>query len=196
VPHVARAARRDPESRELVVAPERPVDQHHIAGREPREHALVQAREAGDVAEHAAARAVAEDEAARLQLDVRVARCVATDRERLDCEARPVERPLPLRLERLPLGAAVALQDRQHGIAAPQRALYAGLAEDAHRSGRLAQQQKPRGVIDLRIGQQHPGDRRRADAVDRLRCERLELLTRVRRGVDEVPRPLVAADRQ
>ena len=61
-----------------------------------------------------------------------------------------------------------------------QRVLDAGRAEDAHRRRRLAQQQQPRRVVDLRVGQQHAGDRRRADAVDVPGRERLELLTRVR----------------
>ena len=51
-------------------------------------------------------------------------------------------------------------------------------------------------MVDLRVRQQHAGDRRRADAVEVRRRERLELLPRVRRGVDEKPRPLDPADRQ
>ena len=90
VPHVPRAARRDAEAGELVVAPEGPVDEHEIAGGEPGEHAVVEAGEAGDVGDHAAADAIAEDEPARLELHVRaaeVARRVPAHVERLDGEA-------------------------------------------------------------------------------------------------------------
>ena len=141
---------------------------------------------------------VAEREAARLELGVRaeIARRVAAGRERLDHEARAGERLRPLRFERPPFGAAVALQHRQDGIPVGQRALDARGAEDAHRRRRLAQQQEPGGVVDLRVGQQHARDRRRADAVDALRAERLELLTEVGRGVDQEPGPVVAADRE
>ena len=74
VPHVARAAVRDAEPRELVVAPERAVDEHEVARGEPGEHAVVQPGEPGHVGDDAAARAVAEDEPARLELDVRPGR--------------------------------------------------------------------------------------------------------------------------
>ena len=142
--------------------------------------------------------AVAEREAARLELGVRaeIARRVAARRERLDHEARAGERLRPPRFERPPLGAAVALQHPQHGIPVGQRALDARGAEDADRRRRLAQQQQPGGVVDLRVGQQDAGDRRRADAADGRRGERLELLTEVRRGVDQEPGPVVAADRE
>ena len=42
VAHVVRAAGRDAEPGELVVAPERPVDEHEIARGEPGEHAVVE----------------------------------------------------------------------------------------------------------------------------------------------------------
>ena len=51
-------------------------------------------------------------------------------------------------------------------------------------------------MVDLRVGQKHACDRRRADTVGPLRFERLELLARVRRGVYEKPRPFVATNRQ
>ena len=99
-----------------------------------------------------------------------------------------------LRFQHVPVDAAEALQHAQQRL--PQRVLDARRAEDAHRRRRLAQQQQPGRVVDLRVGQQHAGDRRRADAVDARRRERLQLLTQVRRGVDEKPRAVGPADRQ
>ena len=199
VSHVPRAARRDAESGELVVAPEGPVDEHDVARGEPGEHAIVQTGKAGGVGHDAAIRAVAEDEPARLKLHARpvqVARCVAADLERLDLEARPFERHRPLRFECLPLGPAVALQDLQYGIPAASARARRLRRRIRAPACRLAQEQEPRRVVDLRVGQEHARDRRRADAVDLPGCERLKLLARVRRGVDEKPRPLAAADRQ
>ena len=51
-------------------------------------------------------------------------------------------------------------------------------------------------MVDLRVRQQNARDRLRADAVDASLIERRKLLTQVRRGVDEEPRPLAAADRE
>lgn len=50
-------------------------------------------------------------------------------------------------------------------------------------------------MIDLRISQENAGDRRNSDAVVPRR-ERLELLARIRRGIDEEPRSLVPTNRQ
>ena len=124
--HVARAALRDAEPGELVVAPEGSVDEHDVACGEPAEHAFVQPGQTGHVGHDAATRAVAEDEPTGLKLHVRpvqVARRVAARLERLDCEARPLEPPLLLWLQRLPLSPAVVLHDLQHRIPAPQRLL-------------------------------------------------------------------------
>ena len=66
VAHVACAAVGDAEQGELVVAPERPVDEHEVARGEAVQRAVVERGERGHVGEHAAARAVAEDEAAGL----------------------------------------------------------------------------------------------------------------------------------
>jgi hypothetical protein len=180
-----RTAGRDAESGQLVVAPERPVGEHEIARGEPGEHRLVPSGQSGRVAGDAAAVAVAEHEAARI---------VVANRERLDDEARAIERPGVPRLERLPVDPAEALEHAQQRLA--QRALDAGTAEDAHRRSGLPQQQQPGRVVDLRVGEQDARNRRRADAGDARGRQRLELLTRVRRGVDEVPGPLVPADRQ
>src|SRR3712207_8189219 len=49
VAHLARRALGDPEARELVVAPECPVDEDHVARREAAEHVVVEAGEAGNV---------------------------------------------------------------------------------------------------------------------------------------------------
>ncbi len=111
-------------------------------------------------------------------------------------EARAVERLRPPRVERLPPGAAIALQHRQYRIRVPQRVLDACAPEDAHRPRRLAQQEEAGRVVDLRVRQQDARNRGRADAVDAPRLERLQLLTDVWRGVDEKPRPVVSADRQ
>jgi hypothetical protein len=51
-------------------------------------------------------------------------------------------------------------------------------------------------VVDFRIGQEHAADRRRADVVDLPRCQHLQLLAQVGRGVHEKPRSLAATDRQ
>ncbi len=168
VSHVARTALRDAEAGELVVAPEGSVDEHDVACGEPAEHAVVQSGQAGRVRHDAATRAVAEDEPTGLKLHARpvqVARRVAACLERLDREARPLERPRLPWFQRLPLGPAVALQDLQHRIPAPQRLLDSLIAEDAHRRLRLTQEQEPGRMVDLRIGQQHARDRRRANAV-------------------------------
>jgi hypothetical protein len=195
VAHVAGRAIREAQAREVVVVPERPVDEDEIAGGEPADHAVVQPGEPGGVGDRTPG--VAEREAARLELCVRaeIARGVAAGREQLDHEARAGERLRPLRVERPPLGAAVAPQHRQDGIPVGQRALDACGAEDVQRRRRLAQQQESGGVVDLRVRQQHARDRRRADAAA-LRVERLELLTEVGRGVDQEPGPVVAADRE
>ena len=50
-------------------------------------------------------------------------------------------------------------------------------------------------MVDLGVGQQDAGDRRRANPVARRIRDRLELLARVRRGVYEEPGTLAAADR-
>ena len=62
---------------------------------EPAEHAVVQAREARHVREHAAGRAVAEHEPGRLDVGAgpgEVARRVAAGRERLDLERGALDR--------------------------------------------------------------------------------------------------------
>ena len=187
---------RDAEPRELVVAPERAVDEHEVAGGEAGEHVVVQPGEPGHVGDDAAGRAVAEDEPARLSSS-RVARRVAADANgsttRLDPSSGSGRPGSSVR----PLDAAVALAaSRSTGYPSRQRALDARRAEDAHRRRRLAQQQQPGRVVDLGVGQQHAGDRRRADAVDARGVERLELLAQVGRGVDEKPRPVVPADRE
>jgi hypothetical protein len=114
--------------------------------------------------------------------------------ERLDDQARSLERPGAPCLQRLPLDAAEALEHAHHGVA--ERALDARVAEDAHRARGLAQQEQPRRVVDLRVGEQHARDRRRTHAVDGLEGEGLELLTQVRRRVDQEPRPVLTADGQ
>src|SRR5689334_712026 len=68
VSHVARAANRDAEAGEIVVAPEGPVDEHKIAAGKPREHAMVQPSEARHVADSPSARSIAEHEPTRLEL--------------------------------------------------------------------------------------------------------------------------------
>ena len=161
---------------------------------EPGDHAVVQSGEPGDVGGHAAGRAVAEDEAGRLELPVQIPRRVAARRERLDLEARAVDRQRPPRLERLPLGSAIAFQHRQDRIPVRKRPLDARVAVYAQGRGRLAQEKQAGGVIDLRVRQQNARDRLRADAIDAPLIEGLELLTQVGRGVDEEPRPLAAAD--
>ena len=105
-------------------------------------------------------------------------RRVAARLERLDRKARPFELVNPVRLEGLPLGATVVLQDLQHGKAAPQRPFDPLGAEYPHRRLRLPQQQKPCRVVDFRVRQQHAGDRRDPDAVQLTSWERLELLAR------------------
>jgi hypothetical protein len=171
--------------------PERAVDEHDVARGEPGDHAVVEPGEPGNVGDGAPA--VTEYEAARLELHtLEVARGVAARGEGLDLEARAVEMP---GFERPPLGAAVALEHRQHGIALPQRAADAFGAVDADRRRRLAHEEQSGRVVDLRVGQQHARDRRRADAVH-ARAEHLELLRQVRRRVDEEPRPVAGADRE
>ena len=51
-------------------------------------------------------------------------------------------------------------------------------------------------MINFRVGEQHARDRWRADLVNLTGRERLELLTGVRRGVDEKPRPVAPSDGQ
>ena len=51
-------------------------------------------------------------------------------------------------------------------------------------------------MVDLRVGQQHARDRRRAEGVDAPGSQPLKLLARVRRGVYEKPRPLGPPDRE
>ena len=167
--HVAGAARRDAEPGELVVAPEGSVDEHDVGCGEPAEHAVVQPGETGGVRHDAAARAVAEDEPAGLKLHVRpvqVARRVAARLERLDRRGSTprAASPAPAR--------ASATRPRSSAPGPPareSRVLSAcstpSVAEYAHRRLRLAQEQKPCRVVDLRIGQQHAGDRRHPDAV-------------------------------
>jgi hypothetical protein len=66
----------------------------------------------------------------------------------------------------VPLDTAEALQHAQQRPA--QRLLDRRGAEDAQRRRRLAHQQQARRVVDLGIGEQHAGDRRRAHAVGAL----------------------------
>ena len=109
-------------------------------------------------------------------------------------KARSLQGRRDARLQRPPLDAAEAFEHRQQRLA--QRALHGGVAVHPHRRPGLAQQQQPRRVVDLRIGQQDAGDRRCAHAVQVRGRQRLELLARVRRRVDEEPRPLLTADRK
>ena len=166
----------------------------------PGEHAVVEPRQPGHVGDDPAARAVAEDEPARLQLDVgpvQIARRIAA-RRRTDSTVRldPSSGQRAPRLERLPLGPAVALQHLQHGIAAssararrPRCRTRAPASPDSRSSSSPAVWSISASVSRTpAIGAARtPSARRR---------ERLELLTRVGRGVDEKPRPVVPADRQ
>ena len=188
-----------PRLRELVVAPERAVDEHDVARGEAAEHVVVEAREARHVRQHAAGRAIAEDQPGRLDVGAgpgEVARRVAARRERLDLEGGSVEGERARGLERPPLDAAVVGEHAQHGIAVGQGPadLVAAVHPDRRRG--LAQQQQARRVVDLRVRQQDPGHGRGADAVRALGGEPLELLAEVRRGVGEEPRTVRPADRE
>ena len=182
MPHVARRAVRDAQSREVVVVPERAVDEHDVARGEPGDHVVVEPGEPGNVGDGASA--VAEHEPGLVTAHSRTARPPGST---------------PRAAIRGP-GAACPL-DSAEALAAcastglPQRTLDARAAVDADRRRRLAHQQQAGRVVDLRVGQQHARDRRRADAVH-ARVEHLELLAQVRRGVDEEPRPVVPADRE
>ena len=108
VAHVVRAAVGDAEQGELVLAPERPVDEHEVARGEAGQDAVVERGERGRVGEHAAARAVADHEPAGL---------VVARLERLDDEARPVDGQRAPRLQRPPVDAAEALQHAHDRVA-------------------------------------------------------------------------------
>ena len=102
-----------------------PSTSTQIARREAAEHGVVQARDHRRVHRHAAPRTVAERERHGLQAGVRIAheaRRVAADRERLDGEARPVERDAAVRFERVPAHPAVAVEDPQDGVVVRERA--------------------------------------------------------------------------
>ena len=105
--------------------------------REAAEHVVVEPREARHVGQHAAGRAVAEDQPGGLDLGAgpgEVARRVAAGRERLDLERGSVERDRASGLERPPVDAAVVREDRQHrdsrrsGRGGPRRSRTRGSA--------------------------------------------------------------------
>ena len=198
VAHVVRAAVRDAEPGELVLAPERPVDEHEVAGGEAGEHAVVQPGEPGDVGDDAAARAVAEDEPARLELDVDPSGSAARRRPRRTARRRGST----LRARCAARARASATRPRSSAPASrstgyPSVSARSTPASPKTRTGAPTRAAAAaRRVVDLRVGQQHAGDRRRADAVACGARERLELLTRVGRGVDEKPWPLAPADRE
>ena len=162
----------------------------------PGEHVVVQPREPGHVGDHAAARAVAEDEPGGLESvpSSSAARRRPPRTTRPPGSTRRAVALAPVRASATRRRSS-ARSIAQHGIPVAQRALDARLAVDAQRRRRLAQQQQARRVVDLGVRQQHAGDRRSADAVAP-RVERLELLTQVGRGVDEKPRPVGPADRE
>ena len=88
--HVVCAAVRDAQPRELVVAPERAVHEHDVAGGEAGDHTVVPSGEGGRVGDDAAGRAVAEDEPAGLV----VAAPGTTRRPGSTCLERPGARRL------------------------------------------------------------------------------------------------------
>ena len=128
---------------------------------------------------------------------VQVARRVAAHVERLDGEARAFERGRPLRLQAYAKSSrssarASAAPDSPPGARARLRPRRTRAPACRTRAGAEA---RPCGRSRRRSGARPRPDRDRI-AVDRRVGDRFELLARVRRGVDEKPRPLAAADGQ
>ena len=179
--------------------PERAVDEHEVAGGEPGDHAVVEPREPGDVGDDAAGRAVAEDEAARLELGVRaeIARRVAARRRtarprgssRRAAAARPVRASATRRRSSAPASAG---RDTRPSARArrPRRRRRAAASPTRACSSRPAVWSISASVSSTpAIGGARTPSTGGASSVSS--CS-----TQVRRGVDEEPRPVVAADRE
>ena len=145
VAHVARAAVRDAQPRELVVAPERAVDEHEVARGEPGEHVVVEPGEPGDVGDDAAARAVAERRsplASSSMSDPQIARRVAARRERLDrrgstrraAAAAPARASATRRRSSAPASRSTGYPSRQRALDARARRRRAPASPDSRSS--------------------------------------------------------------
>ena len=197
-PICARRAIGDAEIDELALGPERAVHEHGIAGLESLQHGVAEPCEPRDIGQHAAGATVAEGQPDRLDVctvSAQVAWCVATGRERIDLERRPVQGQRAVGVEGVPLHAAVVVEYGEHGIPVVKGAADRFGPIDLEGGRRLARQQQSRGVVDLRIGQQDPRHRSRANVVPRVGAQPFELLAQVRRGVGHVPGPVSGADR-
>ena len=186
VAHVVRAAVRDAQPRELVVAPERAVHEHEVARGEPGEHAVVQAGEPGDVGDDAAGRASRKTNPVASSSPAWNGSTTRLDPSS-GVRALRFERRAIRRRRSAPACAAACPSSARSTPAAPKT--RTGVADSRSSSSPAVWSISASVSSTPAIG----GARTPSTSP---RVERLELLTQVRRGVDEKPRPLAAADRQ
>ena len=132
----------EPEGDELVLSPERSVDDHAVAALEAFDDFLVHRLESRRVGEHAAGVAVADRETRSPSISgasaAHVKRRVATRRERIDLE-RVVEQMRLAGHELVPANTAVAFEHHEHRVVAGQGVADLGGRVDVERFARLAQ---------------------------------------------------------
>ena len=183
----------------LVVLPERAVHQEEIGAGDARAHSRIEGRTVGEMDEPPPAGLDLEPQRVAVLrrrvesvsgLGLEIERQLARDEKWRDPEAQALVRGVG-EIDRLVRrqsaarddGAVEHLEDRvaiEHGMNTLVRIECQGRA--------LAQMQEPGDGIDVAVGEDDGGDRRRAQAVARVESRvGLDLLAQVRAGVDDHP---------